>query len=155
VLSGNPSGLTSLEGLGTKPVGLVIGVDILPISKYTCQIFENASNDYESDFSEKVQNRVVPDETNIGEAAQKIFLGEGEATVAYRSDVTSSIEDNVEIEIPEEYNVRAFNYARVLKNAANLELTQEYLDFILTPESQEILRGFGYEPVEDQASRGG
>jgi molybdate transport system substrate-binding protein len=136
-------------------VGLVIVIDTVAISKYTRQIFENASNDYESDFSERVQNLVVPDETNTREAAQKIFFGEDEATVVYRTDVTPSIEDNVEIEIPEEYNVRAFNYARVLKNAANLELPQEYLDFILTPEGPEILWGFGYEPVEDQASRGG
>jgi len=88
--------------------------------------------------------------------AQKISLGEGEAAVVYRTDVTPSIEDNVEIvEIPEEYNVKAFNYAGVLKNASNPKLTQEYLDFILTPEGQEIPRGFGYEPIEDQASRGG
>ena len=58
-------------------------------------------------------------------------------------------------EIPEEYNVKAFNYAGVLKNAPNPELTQEYPDFILTPESQEIPRGFEYEPIEDQAGRGG
>jgi len=30
------------------------------------------------------------------------------------------------------------------------ELAQEYLDFILTPEGQEILRGFGYEPIDVQ-----
>jgi ABC-type molybdate transport system substrate-binding protein len=97
VLSGNPAGTTSLEDLGTKPVGLVIEVDTVLIGEYTCQIFE----------------------------------------------------------IPEEYNVKAFNYAGVLKNVPNPELTQKYLDFILTPEGQDILWGFGYEPIEGQASRGG
>ncbi len=42
----------------------------------------------------------------------------------------------------------AFNYADVLNNASNPELTQEYLDLIISPEGQEILRGFGYEPIE-------
>jgi ABC-type molybdate transport system substrate-binding protein len=43
--------------------------------------------------------------------------------------------------------VDAFNYADVLNSASNPELTQEYLDLI-SPEGQEILRGFGYEPIE-------
>jgi ABC-type molybdate transport system substrate-binding protein len=44
--------------------------------------------------------------------------------------------------------VDAFNYADVLNNASNPELAQEYLELIISPEGQEILRGFGYEPIE-------
>jgi ABC-type molybdate transport system substrate-binding protein len=44
--------------------------------------------------------------------------------------------------------VDAFNYADVLNNASNPELAQEYLDLIISPEGQEILRGFGYDPIE-------
>ncbi len=149
VPSGNPAGVTGLEDLGTQPVELVIGVDTVPIGKYTRQIFENANGGYGSDFSERVQERVVSEETNTREVAQKIALGEGEAAIVYRTDVTESIADQVEIvEIPEEYNVKAFNYAGVVSDASSPELAQEYLDFILTPESQEILRGFGYEALQ-------
>lgn len=149
VPTGNPAGIESLEDLGTKPVELVIGVDTVPIGKYTRQIFENANEGYGSDFSDNVTSNVVSEETNTREVAQKIALGEGGAAIIYRTDVTPSIADQVEIvEIPEEYNVKAFNYAGVVKNAPNPELAQEYLDFILTPEGQEILRGFGYEPIE-------
>lgn len=149
VPSDNPAGITSLEDLGTKPVELVIGVDTVPIGKYTREIFENADEGYGSGFSESVTDNVVSEETNTREVAQKIALGEGEAAVIYRTDVTPSIEDSVEvIEIPEEYNVKAFNYAGVLNDAADPELAQEYLDFVLTPEGQKILRGFGYEPIE-------
>lgn len=149
VPSGNPAGVDGLEDLGARPVELVIGVDTVPIGKYTRQIFENASSGYGSDFPERVRSRVVSEETNTREVAQKIALGEGEAAIVYRTDVTPSITDQVEIvEIPEEYNVEAFNYAGVVSNAPNPELTQEYLDLILSPEGQEILRGFGYEPIE-------
>jgi molybdenum ABC transporter molybdate-binding protein len=127
----------------------VIGVDNVPIGKYTRQIFENANSGYGPDFSERVLSRVVSEETNTREVAQKIALGEGEAAVVYRTDVTPSIADQVEIvKIPEEYNVKAFNYAGVLANAPNPELAQEYLDFMLSEEGQEILRGFGYEPIQ-------
>ncbi len=109
--------------------------------------FENANGDYGSDFSERVLDRVVSEETNTREVTQKIALGE--AAVVYRTDVTPSIDDQVEVvEIPQEYNVDAFNYAGVLSNAPNPELAQEYLDFMILPEGQEILRGFGYEPIE-------
>lgn len=149
VPSGNPAGITSLEGLGTKPVELVIGVDTVPIGKYTRQIFENANAGYGADFSDRVTANVVSEETNTREVAQKIALGEGGGAVVYRTDVTESIADQVEVvEIPEEYNVKAFNYAGVVSNAQNPELAQEYLDFILAPEGQEILQGFGYEELE-------
>jgi molybdenum ABC transporter molybdate-binding protein len=135
--------------LGTKPVELVIGVDTVPIGKYTRQIFENANDGYGQDFSERVTANVVSEETNTREVAQKISLGEGQAAVVYRTDVTESIADQVEVvEIPEEYNVKAFNYAGVVSNAQNPELAQEYLDFILSPEGQEILQSFGYEEIE-------
>ncbi len=148
VPSGNPAGIESLEDLGTQPVELVIGVDTVPIGKYTRQIFENANGGYGSDFSDRVQSRVVSEETNTREVAQKIALGEGEAAVVYRTDVTPSIADQVEVvEMPQEYNVDAFNYAGVVNSTPNPELAREYLDFILSPEGQEILRGFGYEPI--------
>ncbi len=110
--------------------------------------FENANGGYGSDFSERVLDRLVSEETNTREVAQKIALGE--AAVVYRTDVTPSIADQVEVvEIPQEYNVDVFNYAGVLNNASNPELAQEYLDLIISPEGQEILRGFGYdEPIE-------
>jgi molybdenum ABC transporter molybdate-binding protein len=149
VPSGNPAGIESLEDLGAKPVELVIGVDTVPIGKYTRQIFENANDGYGQDFSERVTANVVSEETNTREVAQKISLGEGQAAVVYRTDVTESIADQVEVvEIPEEYNVKAFNYAGVVSNAQNPELAQEYLDFILSPEGQEILQSFGYEEIE-------
>lgn len=149
VPSGNPAGIEGLEDLGAKPVELVIGVDTVPIGKYTRQIFENANEGYGSDFSRRVQDQVVSEETNTREVAQKIALGEGEAAIVYRTDVTPNIADQVEVvEIPEEYNVKAFNYAGVVSNAPNPELAREYLDFILTPEGQEILQGFGYEEIE-------
>ncbi len=150
VPSGNPAGITGLEDLGTKPVELVIGVDTVPIGKYTRQIFENANEGYGSDFSENVMDNVVSEETNTREVAQKIALSEGEAAVIYRTDVTPSIEDSVEvIEIPEEYNVKAFNYVGVTADAPNPELAQDYLDFMLSPEGQEIMQEFGYEPLEE------
>lgn len=146
---GNPAGIESLEDLGTKEVELVIGVGNVPIGKYTRQVFENAEQDYGSDFTDMVMDNVVSTETNTKEVTQKAATGEAGASVVYVSDVTPSVAERVEeVEIPNEYNVPARNYAAVLKKSDNPELTRDFLDFMLSPEGQKIIQQFKYEPVE-------
>lgn len=144
----NPAGIESLEDLGTKPVDLVIGVDNVPIGKYTRQVFENANEDYGPDFSKKVLGHVVSNETNTKEVAQKAATGEAGAAIVYITDVTPGIAEKVDaIQIPDKYNVTASNYAAVLNKADNPELAQDFLDFMLSKDGQEIIQGFKYEPV--------
>ena len=149
VPKGNPAGIESLEDLGTKEVELVIGVGNVPIGKYTRQVFENAEQDYGSDFTERVTENVVSEETNTKEVTQKAATGEAGAAVVYVSDVTPGVAEKVErVEIPNEYNVPARNYAAVLKRSENPELTRDFLDFMLSPEGQKIIQNFKYEPVD-------
>lgn len=148
VPEGNPAGIEGLEDLGTEPVDLVVGVEEVPVGRYARQAFENAEQGYGSDFSDRVLDKVVSTETDTRAVAQKVVLREAEAAVTYRTDITPEIAGDVEIvEIPEEYNVTAENYAGVLNNSPNPELTQEYLDFMLSPEGQEVIRRFDYEPL--------
>lgn len=149
VPEGNPAGVEGLEDLATGPLSLVIGVDNVPIGIYTRQVFENAEEGYGPDFTERVMEHVVSTEANTREVARKVVLRESDAGVVYRTDVTPDIEDDVEvIEIPEEYNVEAMNYAGVLNDAPNPELAQEFLDMMLSPEGQQTMSRFKYEPIE-------
>lgn len=149
VPKGNPAGIKSLENLGTKPVKLVIGVDNVPIGKYTRQVFKNANKDYGKDFSKKVLGHVVSNETNTKEVAQKAATGEAGAAIVYVTDVTPGIADKVEtVEIPDKYNVTASNYAAVLNDAGNAKLAQDFLDFMLSDDGQKIIQRFKYEPVK-------
>lgn len=148
VPEGNPAGIEGLEDLGTEPVDLVIGVEDVPVGRYARQIFENAEQGYGPDFSDRVLDKVVSTETDTRAVAQKVVLREADAAVTYRTDITPEIADEVEIiEIPEEYNVTARNYAGVLNESSNPELAQEYLDFMLSPQGQETISQFGYEPL--------
>ena len=148
VPKGNPAGIESLEDLGTKEVELVVGVDNVPIGKYTRRVLENAEEDYGSDFSERVMENVVSTETNTKEVTQKAATGEAGASVVYVTDVTPSVAEKVEqIEIPKEYNVSALNYAAVLKRSENPDLTRDFVDFMLSPEGQKIIQKYKYEPV--------
>lgn len=148
VPEGNPAGIEDLEDLGTEPVDLVLGVEDVPVGRYARQIFENASEGYGPDFSDRVLGKLVSTETDTRAVAQKVVLREADAAVTYRTDITPEIAGDVEIiEISEEYNVIAENYASVLNDSPNPELTREYLDSMLSPEGQEVMSRFDYEPL--------
>lgn len=149
VPEGNPGGVSDLEDLAIEPVSLVIGVEEVPIGQYTRQVLDNANEGYGPGFSERVVDQVVSNETNTREVSRKVVLRESEVGIVYRTDVTPDIADDVEvIEIPEEYNVTAMNYAAVLNDAENPELAQEFLEMMLSPEGQETMSRFKYEPIE-------
>lgn len=149
VPTGNPAGIQGLEDLGTKEVKLVVGVEEVPVGRYAREVFENAEQGYGPDFSGQVLDKVVSTETDTRAVAQKVVLREADAAVTYRTDITPEIADKVEIiEIPEKYNVTAKNYAGVLTDASNPELAQEYLEFMISPEGQEIIGRFDYKPIQ-------
>ena len=118
VPKGNPAGITGLKDLATKPVKLVVGVDNVPIGKYTRQVFENANEGYGPNFSQNVLSQVVSTETNVREVDQKVATGEAQAGIVYQTYGTAGIADEMEVvEIPGEYVVTAENYAAVPNDA--------------------------------------
>ncbi|GAB7387711.1 hypothetical protein BSNK01_15480 [Bacillaceae bacterium] len=145
----NRASIRSLEDLGRKPLKLVIGTDSVPIGRYTRQIFKNANAAYGEDFYERVMSRVVSLETNVKAVLQKVALGEADAGIVYRTDVTPEFARNVQmIEIPKTYNVTATNYIAVPKRAPHKELAEELQAMMLSGQGQEIFAKYHYDPVK-------
>lgn len=145
----NRAGIHSYEDLANKPVKLVIGVDNVPIGTYTRQSLDKAKTGYGEDFPKKVLSHVVSFETNVKQVLQKVGLGEAEAGIVYRADVTSDFQKKVDIiEIPKEYNVDAINYIAATTKTNNPELTQEFLELILSDRGQEAFIRNGYDPLK-------
>jgi len=149
VPKGNPSKIYGLEDLAHKPVKLVIGVENVPIGAYTRQIFDKGRVVYGDDFPERVLSRVVSYESSTKQVLQKVGLGEAEAGIVYKADVTPDFQKKVEIiEIPEELNVEATNYIAVIKAAPNPELAKEFLDLLLSDQGQEVFIRHGYDQMK-------
>lgn len=145
----NPAGIHSLQDLGSKKTKLIIGTDSVPIGRYTRMVFEKANQGYGQQFSKNVNSHVVSLETNVKQVLQKVSMGEADAGVVYRTDVTASFADKVQVvEIPPEYNVEAINYIAVPKDASNPELGKELMDFMLSPDGQAIFAKYKYEIVK-------
>jgi len=142
-------GIQSLEDLGIKKMKLVIGTDNVPIGRYTRQVLENANAVYGVDFSDKVMANAVSFETDVKQVLQKVSLGEAEAGVVYRTDVTEDFAKRVDvIEIPKDVNVVATNYISVPKAAPNKKLAEEFMEMMLTEKGQQVFHDYKYDPIQ-------
>jgi molybdenum ABC transporter molybdate-binding protein len=145
----NPAGIRSLQDLETKPVRLIIGVDTVPIGKYTRQMFANAEKDLGPSFTRNVLSHVVDLETNVKQILQKVAMGEADAGIVYRSDVTADLADRLAlVEIPQKYNVTAVNYIAVPKRAPHPDWGRAFMQFLLSPKGQDIFAEYGYDPMK-------
>ncbi|MGO4886589.1 molybdate ABC transporter substrate-binding protein [Anaerobacillus sp. MEB173] len=136
----NPSNIVSIEDLATKEYRLVIGVEDVPIGMFTRQFLERANEKYGSNFKETVLANTASLETNTRQVSGKITMGEGDIGITYVTDVIPSIKDKVmTIDIPDELNIISENTIAITTNAQQPELAQQWIDYVLSEEGQEIL----------------
>jgi molybdate transport system substrate-binding protein len=144
----NPAGIHGLQDLADPGTKLVLAQDGVPIAEYANRILTNADSEYGGNLEQQVTNNVVSREANVRASANRVALGEADATFVYITDVTLDIEDQVEvIEIPKDLNVIATYPIATLKEANNPELAQQWVDLVLSDEGQRLLEEYGFERV--------
>ena len=78
----------------------------------------------------------------------KVQLGEADAGVVYRSDVTPAVASAVQVlEIPDSYNVVASYPIAVLKGARNPESARQFVELVRSDEGQGVLQRHGLLPA--------
>jgi len=133
---------------------IVIGTPEVPIGKYTLQILDKASHTLGADFRARVEARVVSRELNVRQVLTKVNLGEADAGIVYRSDVTSAGDRISVVTIPPEVNVIAKYPIAVVVGAAHPGLAREWVTLALSDKGQDILRRFGFKaPSIAEATR--
>ena len=144
----NPAGIHGLQDLAKSGTKLVLAQDGVPIAEYAKKILANADSEYGGNLEQQVMNNIVSREANVRASANRVSLGEADATFVYITDVTLDIEDQVEvIEIPKDLNVTATYPIATLKEASNSELAQHWVDLVLSDEGQRLLEEYGFERV--------
>jgi molybdate transport system substrate-binding protein len=142
----NPASIQALRDLSKPGIQLVLAQDGVPIAEYAKNILANAGSAYGGDFEQQVLKNIVSREANVRASANRVALGEADATFVYITDVTSDVANKVEvIEIPEELNVVATYPIATLKQTSNAELAQKWVDLVLSNEGQGILEKYGFE----------
>ena len=91
---------------------------------------------------------VVSQEENVKSVVSKVQLGEADAGVVYRSDVTPAVARYVsEIEIPDASNVIASYPIAVLRGAADQALAREFVALVRSQTGQRVLEQHGLLPA--------
>ncbi|MBX3059514.1 MAG: molybdate ABC transporter substrate-binding protein [Anaerolineae bacterium] len=145
----NPAGIETLADLANEGVKFVTAAPDVPIRGFTDQMLDNAAADpaYGEEFKTAVLANIVSEEANVRQLAAKVVLGEADAGVVYKSDVTPDIADQVQvIEIPESLNVVAVYPIAPINDSASPETAQAFIDLVLSDEGQAILSKWGFGP---------
>jgi molybdate transport system substrate-binding protein len=144
----NPAGIEEFRDLATADGRYVLAEEGVPIADYAAEVLANADAEYEGGFEQAVLDKIASREANVRAAANRIALGEADATFVYQSDVTQDIEDRVRaIEVPEDVNVIAAYPIATVADSQNPELAQAWVDLVLGEDGQRVLEEYGFEPA--------
>lgn len=144
----NPAGIEEFRDLAVADAQIVLAEEVVPIARYAEEVLENAVAEYGGDFAQRVRNKIVSREANVRASANRVALGEADATFVYVSDVTEDIREQVRvIEIPVELNVVAIYPIATIEGSRNPELAQAWLDLVLSDRGQDVLETYNFEPV--------
>src|SRR5215212_5015038 len=142
----NPAGIQELRDIAKPGVKLVLAQDGVPIAEYAKDVLINANAEYGETFEQQVLDNIVSREANVRASANRVALGEADATFVYVTDVTSDIQDQVEIiEIPQNLNVTATYPIATVTESQNPDLAQKWVDLVLSEEGQGVLEKYGFE----------
>lgn len=144
----NPAGIEEFRDLAVADAQIVLAEEVVPIARYAEEVLENAVTEYGGDFAQRVRNKIVSREASVRASANRVALGEADATFVYVSDVTEDIREQVRvIEIPVELNVVAIYPIATIEGSRNPELAQAWLDLVLSDRGQDVLETYNFEPV--------
>ena len=134
VEKGNPLNIASLTDLAKPGVVVVQCVTTAPCGQGALTIFENA------------EINVIPRsfEENVKSVVAKVASGEADAGIVYVTDAMAAEQQTDEISIDSGLNTTTDYYIAASNRSNDLDLAQQFADFVLSPLAQEILRKYGF-----------
>lgn len=146
----NPARIGRLQDLGRRGTKLVMAAEVVPAGKYSREALRNLSGapGFPPEYDRRVLANVVSQEENVKAVVAKVQLGEADAGLVYRSDVTPAVSRYVRVlEIPDPYNVIASYPIAVLRGARNAEAARRFVKFVSSDVGQAVLRQHGLLPA--------
>jgi molybdate transport system substrate-binding protein len=148
----NPGRIETLNDLARPGLRIVTSQPDVPIGVYTQTMADRMSADpqFGSSFKDAFNANIVSREANVRQIVSKVQLGEADAAVVYKSDVTPQVASQLRIvDVPDDYNVLAtYPIARV-QGARNPALADAFMNYVLSPEGQAVLAAWNFVPIGD------
>jgi molybdate transport system substrate-binding protein len=131
---GNPKGVTGVADLAEADLIYITCAPEVPIGRYGAQVLANAG----------VTVTPASFEENVKGIVTKVTLGEADAGIVYRTDVTAAGDAAEGVEIPDDINVTATYPVVAVKDAPNAAGAQAFIDFVVSEQGQKILGTYGF-----------
>jgi len=150
----NPAGIARLQDLAKPGVKVVMGAEAVPVGAYGRAVLRNLSRarGFDPDFARRVLANVVSEEESVKSVVGKVQLGEADAGLAYRSDVSPALARVVRVlEIPDSANVIASYPIAVLRDARAPGRAREFVALVLSAAGQRALERHGLMPAASLA----
>ena len=146
----NPARIKTLQDLARQGTKMVMAAEAVPAGKYSREMLQKLAGapGFPQGYDRQVLANVVSQEENVKAVVAKVQLGEADAGVVYRSDVTPAFASAVQVlEIPDSYNVVASYPIAVLKGARNPESARQFVELVRSDEGQGVLQRHGLLPA--------
>ena len=145
----NPARITSFDDLAKDGVRLVVAGPDVPAGKYAVNAICAHEANGVSGFADAVGANIVSEETDVRSVLAKVQLGEADAGIVYASDaVAAALAGNAlnVIDFPASVPTTA-SYPIAAVVGGNTELARVFIAYVLSPEGQQVLVDYGFEPA--------
>ena len=150
----NPARIRRVEDLARRGTKVVIAAEAVPAGKYSREALGKLAQagGFPQEYDRRVLANVVSQEENVKSVVTKVQLGEADAGMVYRSDVTPSVARYVRVfEIADPYNSIATYPIATLKAARDGEAAREFVTLVTSAAGQAILQRHGLLPAAEVA----
>jgi molybdate transport system substrate-binding protein len=149
---GNPARLSELADLARPGLKLVLAADAVPAGRYARAALRAMEGHpgYPAGFAHRVLANVVSEEENVRLVVAKVHLGEADAGIVYRSDVSGGKPHGLGV-IPFPGNigqVAAYPIAQ-LRSGPSPAAAEAFLRLLFSPAGQALLVRHGFAPAAD------
>lgn len=142
----NPGHISRVQDLARPGVKLVLAAAQVPAGFYSREALEALAGapGFPPDFARRVLANLVSEEENVRAVAAKVQLGEADAGIVYRSDVTAGVAIQVrQLDLPSCCSPLA-EYSIAVVKGGQEDLAAAFIAMVRSQEGQRILSGRGF-----------
>ncbi|RFU82691.1 molybdate ABC transporter substrate-binding protein [Streptomyces triticagri] len=132
---GNPKNIKDLDDLAKSDNKVVLAASEVPVGRYSKEILD----------TQKIKVKPVSQEANVRAVLSKVELGEADAGLVYKTDVTAAEGKAGAVDIPDDENAIAEYPAATLKASENTDAADEFVQWLSSDEAQKILADAGFQ----------
>jgi molybdate transport system substrate-binding protein len=156
VAKSSASKVSSISDLAASGVRVELEASSVPAGAYALTILNNIQSTWGNssspsyvgsqytNFSKAVLANVISYDTDVESTVTKVVTGTADAGIVYKTDAIAQAANINFITIPNSVNVMAQYPVGIVSTSHHLKLAQEFSNFLLSSQGQQILNNFGF-----------